>query len=253
MSKRVLRGLVLVLAALGGAVALAQGDGDASRGAALYAEYCLACHGPRGEARASGEAFAAAIVYDATFEEVVAQGVPATYMGPWGEAHGGPLSDEEIADLRAFVQSWTTGEAPPLPTPEVPSGLQAVGSGDPALGAALYLTNCAGCHGPQGEGRGLALYPPLSRSADFLAATRRGVPGTLMPAFASAYGGPLSEDDVSNLMAYVRTWERPSALEEAAQEVPPGAWQLVLLTGIGAILGVGLVVLVRHSETIRRS
>jgi mono/diheme cytochrome c family protein len=246
MSRRVLVAALLACGVLGGAVALAHEGGDASHGATLYASNCLACHGPQGEARASGEAFSTSVTYTMTFEEVVAQGVADTYMGPWGEAHGGPLSDTDIADLSAYAQTWSTGEVPPLPTPEVPTGLETLGNGDPELGAALYMTNCFGCHGPQGEGRGLALYPPISLEADVLVAARRGVEGTLMPAFSSTYGGPLSEDDLNNVMAYVRTWKRPPAMQVAAEDSPEGAGMLILLIGIGAVATVGGIVLIRR-------
>jgi len=100
MANRVLAA-VLVLVVIGAAVALAQEDGNAVRGAALYAEYCLACHGPQGEARASQEAFAAAIQYDVSFEALVAEGVVDTYMIGWSEANGGPFDEGDMVDLRA--------------------------------------------------------------------------------------------------------------------------------------------------------
>ncbi len=244
MSKRVLAA-VLALTVIGVAAALAQGEGQVERGAALYAENCLACHGPQGEARADHEAFAAVIRYDASFVEVVAQGVEGTFMGAWGAAFGGPLSDQDLTDLGAYAQTWGSGQVPALPQPAIPAGLEAMGRGDPNLGAALFLTNCAGCHGPAGEGRGLDGFPALDPEADVLTATRRGA-GERMPPFAQVNGGPLSEDNIADIMAYVRTWERPTALQVAAEAAPKGAWQAVLLVGLVAVLAVGGAVLSRR-------
>lgn len=246
MAYRVLAA-VLVIVVIGVAVVLAQGDGDAIRGATLYAENCLACHGPQGEARASHEAFNAAIQYDVSFEEVVAAGIEGTFMMGWSEANGGPLDADDLANLRAYAQTWSTGEVPPLPVPLVPEGLVAVGSGDPNAGAALFITNCGGCHGPSGEGRRLAAFPPIDTEADVLTATRRGVVNPLvpnrMPPFAQANGGPLSDQDLANIMAYMRAWDRPTALEVAAAEAPTGVGGLVLIIGL---LGIGLVALMRR-------
>ena len=237
MAKRVLIGVAVgVVALLAVAGALAQEGGSAEHGAALYAQNCLVCHGPRGEARLDTQAaFATSISYSLDFADKVAQGVAGTYMGPWGTEYGGPLSDTDVMDLMAYAETWAGGEVPPLPAQEVPADL----SGDAAAGAALFLANCQGCHGPEGEGRGLAFYPAIELHADVITATRRGA-GNLMPPFADANGGPLSEDEIGQIMAYVRTWQRPTALQAAAENNPAnGAWQLVLLGGLLVVALVG--------------
>ncbi len=241
--------LFFLLLLVGAFPVLAQGGGDPVRGAALYAENCLACHGPLGEPRASHPAFAATVEFNTAFFNVTERGIARTYMGPWGDAYGGPLSTGQINDLLAYAQTWTTGDTPPLPAPEVPTGLEAIG-GDPALGAALYAVNCAGCHGQEGAGRGLELYPPLDRSADLAVVIRRGVAESLMPPFAQVYGGPLNEADLDNLLAYIRTWETPTRPRTAEQAMPQGAGTLILLIGIGAVLLVGLAVLTQRSSDV---
>ncbi len=229
MAKRALIMALLALAVLGGATVLAHGDGDPAHGAALYAENCLACHGPTGGSRAAHAAFSATIQYDADFEATVAQGVAGSrYMFAWGQEYGGPLSAEDILDLRAFVQTWSEGA--PQPLPEEPA--------DP--GARLYAANCAACHGPQGEGRSLPGFPPIGQYADVLAVARRGMPDSAMPPFADAYGGPLSEADLSAIVAYTRAWERPAPMVVAAENSPQGAGMLILLIGLGSIGIVGL-------------
>ncbi|MBN1964331.1 MAG: c-type cytochrome [Anaerolineae bacterium] len=257
MSKRVpvLLTLGVLMILLATTVAIAQeGEGtlgDPERGAVLYAENCLACHGPEGEPRAEGEAFAAEVSYGEGFVHALEQGVDGTMMPAWGADFGGPLSTDDIIDLMAYAATWAdeAAEVPPLPTPEVPTDLVAVGAGDPNLGATLFLTYCAGCHGPTGEGRtvageALANFPAISMDGDVLTATRRGM-GHTMPSFAEVMGGPLTETDVEHIMAYMRTWDRPSALEAAAENSPEGASMLILLIGLGAVLLVGGAVLTR--------
>ncbi len=232
MARRVLLLGVLTLAVVwGGMAALAHGDGDPEHGAALYAEYCLACHDSTGAGRADHEAFGAAIVYDTTFEDVVARGVPDTYMIGYGAEAGGPLSAEDISDLRAYAEVWHGGVADLLPAVVIPEGL----AGTAAAGAEVYLTNCAGCHGAQGEGRDLPNFPAIGEHADVLALARRGVAGSAMPPFAEIYGGPLTEAELNSVLEYVRTWERVPEMVAAAEQGPRGAAMALLLIGLGSV------------------
>ena len=78
-------------------------------------------------------------------------------------------------------------------------------------GERLYAEDCAGCHGPYGNGDGpladsLPRRPPnlatrlaTAREGDLLWAIANGVPGTAMPAFAR-----LSEDQIWDLLNFVR-------------------------------------------------
>ncbi len=167
-------------------------------------------------------------------------------MGPWGSEYGGPLSEADLADLDAYAATWAGAETPPLPAVEIPEGL----AGDAAAGAGLFLSNCAGCHGPAGEGRGdLARYPALELAPDVITATRRGVSGSLMPPFAQVAGGPLTEAEIGQIAAYTRTWERPSAMQVAAEASPEGAGLLILLIGMAAILLVGGAVMAGRGGT----
>jgi len=66
------------------------------------------------------------------------------------------------------------------------------------------------------------------------------MPDSAMPPFADAYGGPLSEADLSAIVAYTRAWERPAPMVVAAENSPQGAGMLILLIGLGSIGIVGL-------------
>jgi mono/diheme cytochrome c family protein len=75
-------------------------------------------------------------------------------MPTWGEQYGGPLRDDQIEALVAFIMNWAEREAGPEPTQAMPPG-EAVGTdihvslppGDPAAGQALAESlGCSGCH-----------------------------------------------------------------------------------------------------------
>lgn len=88
-------------------------------------------------------------------------------------------------------------------------------------GRALYAENCAMCHGQEGEG---VDGPPLNDSS-FLSSTAdrtifslisSGVPGTEMPAWSQAHGGPFTDEQVRQLVAFIRSWE-PDAPDRQAE------------------------------------
>jgi mono/diheme cytochrome c family protein len=80
--------------------------------------------------------------------------------------------------------------------------------GDPTVGAQVYSTYCAACHGPQGEG---GIGPQLNPSefiqsmsnADLVEFIQVGRPGTAMAGFADR----LLEPQIADLVAFVRMWQ----------------------------------------------
>ncbi len=92
-------------------------------------------------------------------------------------------------------------------------------------GRELYQQNCAVCHGAQGEGLS---GPPLN-SKQFLTTVsdeqmfsliRTGIPGTSMPAWAQDFGGLFTDQEVRQLVAFIRAWE-PGAADAATQPRVP--------------------------------
>lgn len=111
-------------------------------------------------------------------------------------------------------------------------------------GAAVFETNCRTCHGPQGRGvEGLA--PAVNTPAMFNGERLEevGYTGTLadylegvisagrpvpseganypqrMPAWGQEFGGPLRDDQIENLVAFIQNWE-DRALVEGPQTTP---------------------------------
>jgi cytochrome c oxidase cbb3-type subunit 3/ubiquinol-cytochrome c reductase cytochrome c subunit len=90
--------------------------------------------------------------------------------------------------------------------------------------AVLYKDNCAGCHGENGrDGAAIALANPvlIAYAKDNLRdVIAKGVPGTLMPAFARGSGGMLTDQQVSAIAdGIANNWGDTKAL--AGQTAPP--------------------------------
>ena len=89
----------------------------------------------------------------------------------------------------------------------------------------LYGTNCAGCHGANGQKGGAAylanpVYQALVDDATLHDTIANGFQGTLMPAFGTQRGGPLTEAQINALIAGMRArWSKGDVL--AGQNAPP--------------------------------
>jgi mono/diheme cytochrome c family protein len=82
-----------------------------------------------------------------------------------------------------------------------------------ATGRQLWSLNCASCHGASGQG----IDAPALNSRQFLGSVADeqmhgiiagGIPGTEMPAWWNEYGGPLTDQQIQAIVAYIRTWQK---------------------------------------------
>lgn len=82
------------------------------------------------------------------------------------------------------------------------------------LGRELFSTNCAECHGENGEGGGDA---PTLAAREFLSSTSDeqlrlltggGISGTEMPSWGLEFGGTLTDEQVQQIVIYLRSLER---------------------------------------------
>jgi cytochrome c oxidase cbb3-type subunit 3 len=241
MSVRWWAGITAILMALSvAAVTSAQGD-PMAQGARLYADNCAVCHGPQGEGRVGARLKDFPSISPQAFvKATVANGVPGSKMPAWSKAKGGPLTDAEIDAIAAFVATWTTGSIPVAPT-EAPRPLVALPtvagvSGDPARGAQVFQQNCRTCHGDKGEGRvGVNLAKPFASA--FLAAyvkqaVSSGVQGSVMPAWAQLNGGPLTNQQIDDVTAFVLSMQKagsPVFIEPTPVPASPvgGVWPVI--------------------------
>lgn len=91
-------------------------------------------------------------------------------------------------------------------------------------GGQLWGLNCASCHGLQGQG----VDAPALNSRQFLSfvsdiqihrITAVGIPGSEMPAWWNELGGPLTDEQIAAIVAYLRSWE-PTAPDRPDWRTP---------------------------------
>lgn len=190
---------------------LAASQGQATQdGAQLFASNCAGCHGQYGEGGPNPANPSQTIVPissaeflktrdDFTLRNIISQGQPNFGMSPFGSAYGGPLSDDQVDALVAYIRTWEANPPVSLPT-EVAPGRSAL------TGSQVFASVCARCHGAQGEG-GIG---PALNTADFqsryddqalLDAISKGHEATPMV----AWGELLSPDQLQQLVQYIRT------------------------------------------------
>jgi mono/diheme cytochrome c family protein len=106
------------------------------------------------------------------------------------------------------------------------------------LGAQIYAENCAVCHGPDGKGRiGATLakdWPSVRPDLRIADTIRTGVPGSPMPAWSQANGGPLTDEQIDAVTYYILSWETggPPLIIPAPTPIPrPVMTQLPNVTG----------------------
>jgi mono/diheme cytochrome c family protein len=206
----------------------------------LYAQNCSVCHGLSGEGIGATPALdrdaLRTMDYD-TLYKTIARGRFNTAMPAWSKDDGGPLSDYQISEMVALIQSgnWTAtrdrvvnlGLAPLVPfTTEPDAGLLAEVGTFPdgatlQTAITLFAANCVSCHGA--DGLGTAIAPALNsetvraKTADELTRTvTLGSPGTLMAGWQNA----LSAEEIAALVTLVQRWDEVPAGILPAPNVP---------------------------------
>jgi mono/diheme cytochrome c family protein len=214
-------------------------------GARLYSENCAICHGVDGQGRI-GATLAQdwpSIQPELTIESTITNGISGSVMPAWGQAKGGPLSDEEIAAIAMYILSWQTSGVPSRPIAPtatlVPPITPVPGvEGDPNTGAVLFAENCAACHGEKGQGRiGATLakdWPGIRPDLAVKGTITSGIRGSVMPAWSQENGGPLSNTDINNLVAFIMTLPvAPSQMQPTPTPTPAAS---SFLSGWGGVV-----------------
>jgi len=230
-----------------------------TRGRNLYANFCFDCHGKDGKGDvgvglplnkpdfkydtiSSDPAKVAAVdsLLDLTIHRGRPKPPPAISMPAWGNADGGPLNDEEIRQLIAFIEHGSDADWADIVTvrrelgfSDVPNPPKpAVTSTDPVeRGHQLTLTYCTTCHSfVSGTPSTLPGAPNLGKYAtegpfnDQQKAAKAAAapgddiwminweshapkikPGIAMPNFAVADGGQLTPDNITDIVAYLKS------------------------------------------------
>jgi len=171
-------------------------------GANLFTENCAACHGEQGEGSV-GPALNSIEFLEMSPDELVFSltrtGVPGTRMPAWGQAFGGPLTDEQVQQIVAFIRSWE---------PTALEIVEASTAPDPVRGAAIFSQTCFVCHGVNGEGteRAPALNDPQRLNqldnSWYRNTIARGRPAKGMP----TWGTVLSPAEINDVVALIAVW-----------------------------------------------
>lgn len=94
-------------------------------------------------------------------------------------------------------------------------------------GRQLWSLNCASCHGASGQG----VDAPALNSQQFLTGVgddqmhgviAGGVPGSEMPAWLNDYGGPLTDQQIGAIVAFVRSWQKTAPSRPDWRQVGSG-------------------------------
>ena len=200
----------------------ATGHGDV-----LYHQHCSACHGTAGKGGV-GVPLALGDFQSSVSDEYLAKtirlGRPGRVMPAFTQ-----LSDHEVASIVKHIRGFANVPYPKENRTPI--------KGNPTLGKKVYEQHCISCHGAQGQGghgtgvtfsrpRNQPIIAPALNNSGFLAAASdqmikhtliKGREGTPMPSFVKS---GLSEQDLDNVVSYVRTFEqqaqkhKPIAIEE---------------------------------------
>jgi mono/diheme cytochrome c family protein/rhodanese-related sulfurtransferase len=191
--------------------------GSIAAGAAAYTRYCALCHGKELTGYAADNAPSLvtqtflASASDDFIANAIRNGRPGTAMGAYGKNRSGPLDENDLRALLAFIRSHGSSPAA-LPS----SSLR----GDPVHGAVVYHDECEKCHGTETERKtALSLLNQellASASPKFLRyAIVNGRAPTPMPAF----GKVLTPQDIEDVIAWLES-KKAAPLPHLALEVP---------------------------------
>ncbi len=182
-------------------------------GQQLYSQNCASCHGEFGEggpnpSRAGDIIFPISTAEylktrdDFTLRSIISQGQPNFGMSPFSSSFGGPLDDDQVDVIVAYMRSWEANPPVELP-PEIEISVETVSLDTQEI----YDQLCAQCHGPNGEGG----FGPSFQNSQFQA-TRTdtqlfntinlGHEATAM----IGWGDILSAEQIQQLVALIRTF-----------------------------------------------
>jgi cbb3-type cytochrome c oxidase subunit III len=195
-------------------------------GEQVYQQYCTACHGSGTFSRwdkkfnrfvpaIRGVSLATTASND-YLRGNIEQGRPGTQMPAWGP-HAGGLMPEEITAVIEYLRNGATVAA--VSTNPLPAG-------DAQRGLALFLRNCNGCHGMNGRGGiapeiGNPVFQQSASDAFIVTTIKNGRVGTAMPAFQRKEAPALSDQDIADVLGYLRTLQTPSTQKAVAQNMTP--------------------------------
>ena len=197
-------------------------------GEELYSSHCAACHGVNGHGGVGVPLALPDFQYGVTneyLEKSIRLGRPGRIMPAFKN-----LSDTEVKKIIKHIRGWAPGKPFKYTNKKI--------KGDVKHGKQIYLKSCAACHGAKGEGgkgtgvtfsrpRDLPIIAPALNNSGFLASApdmmiktvlMNGREGTPMLSFLKQ---GLSEKDINDVVAYVRSFEEKPIDETVKANVNP--------------------------------
>ena len=243
IDSRILVGLIAILIAVSGMVYVAIGEPDRQEefkqafqarsienGAALFTEYCSECHGIYGQGiEGVAPTLNSANFFDGRLKEIGYQGSLPAYikltvsggrpvksnpayprnMPTWSVDYGGPLRNDQIDDVVAYIMNW---ESAAVDTGGGPQEIIPEGNTPEERGKNLFEVQlgCVGCHRINGQGgqTGPELTHVIDKGESYIrqsvltpnAVIVEGFSPNIMP---QNFGDRLSEDNLNDLIAYL--------------------------------------------------
>ncbi len=191
----------------------------------LYSQNCAACHGVEGRGGAAVSlANVSYIAYagEASIQAVTANGIPGSLMPGFGKAAGGLLTEQQVGILAQGIAAWAS---PQQLAALHPPPYQSTAVGDAARGQDLYRADCLRCHAP-GHGSVLdPVYLSLISNGGLRTLIIAGAPQYRMPDWRGYPGGPLTDQQVADLVSFLVSHRRPAFPFTASANVsqPTGA------------------------------
>ncbi len=201
-------------------------------GSKLFAANCATCHGAALQGTTQGPSLIGVGAASVDFQVGTGR-MPLAATGPQAEKKPVQFTDEQVAELAAYVASLAPG-------PAIPSEEYLDGTGDAAIGAELFRVNCAMCHNVAGAGGALTegKYAPALSDVSPQYIYEAMVTGPQnMPVFSDAN---ISPEDKANIITYLKFLdETPSVGGFDLGGLGPVSEGLFLwIFGLGAIVGI---------------
>jgi mono/diheme cytochrome c family protein len=188
--------------------------GSNSVGGTLYQDNCSICHGPFGEGGANpgqpGDIIApiSSSEYlrsrdNISLKQIISYGQPNFGMSPFAQTNGGPLADEQIDAIVAFIRQWQVNPPVDIP-PEVDSGLIALN------GEEIFQKICSSCHGTDGKGGfGPSLNSPEFRAKNTVESMTDSIMMDHEGELMIGWKGILTSLQVNDIVNYIYLWGGP--------------------------------------------
>jgi ubiquinol-cytochrome c reductase cytochrome c subunit len=211
--------------------------GDAAAGQQVYNNTCITCHGANLEGVQGRGPSLIGVGEAAVYFQTETGRMPAVVQGPQEERKPRLLSDAEIKNLMAFVQS--RGGGPILP--DLNAGDQA--KTNSARGGELFRLNCASCHNFTGRGGALSsgkFAPSLDQATpqEMYAAMLSGPQN--MPKFSERQLSPQEKKDIIAYVESVTNGKNNPGGDPIGGLGPQSEGLIAFVVGMAALLGITL-------------